>query len=309
MVNLNIQLPEGFLNEEVRCGYVVTHEMKKAWAVMLDLLAEFDRVCKKNNIKYYANGGTMLGAVRHKGFIPWDDDIDVMMFREDYDRLMEIGPKEFSYPYFFQNKYTDPESNDFMSKLRNSETLAIFDTEKKTFLKYNKGIFIDIFPIDNVPDNEVEREAFHRNLSLLREKIFSYGRSIGIFSDSAHFIEHVVKKCLYYLLKARRKNKQDVYLRMIQEYDVLCSKYKYEKTKFSTTYVFGPFEKLFKYNSDLSDSVEMDFEFMKIPVCAGYDHYLKHEFGDYMKYVKGTSMHSDIFFVTDCQKMKDDTDR
>ena len=103
MVNLKIQLPEGFLNEEVRCGYVVTHEMKKAWAVMLDLLAELDRVCKKNNIKYYANGGTMLGAVRHKGFIPWDDDIDVMMFREDYDRLMEIGPKEFTYPYFFQN--------------------------------------------------------------------------------------------------------------------------------------------------------------------------------------------------------------
>ena len=107
MVNLKISLPEGFLDEEVRDGYKVSHEMKKVWAVELDLLAEFQRVCKKHNIKYIASGGTMLGAVRHKGFIPWDDDIDLMMLREEYEKLCIVAPSEFKHPYYFQTDRTD----------------------------------------------------------------------------------------------------------------------------------------------------------------------------------------------------------
>ena len=84
MQKLKIDLPDGFLDEEIREGYLVTSDMKKVWAVELDLFAEFDRVCRKYDITYYADAGTMLGAVRHKGFIPWDDDIDVKLSRENY---------------------------------------------------------------------------------------------------------------------------------------------------------------------------------------------------------------------------------
>ena len=86
-MNIKLSLPEGFLEEEVRCDYTVSKEMKKVWAVELDLLAEFQRVCKLHDIKYSVCGGTLLGAIRHKGFIPWDDDIDVMMMREEYEKL------------------------------------------------------------------------------------------------------------------------------------------------------------------------------------------------------------------------------
>ncbi len=82
MVDLKIKLPDGFLDEEVRCDYTITHEMKKIWAVELDLLEKLLNVCKKHGIKIFASGGTLLGAIRHKGMIPWDDDIDMMMFRE-----------------------------------------------------------------------------------------------------------------------------------------------------------------------------------------------------------------------------------
>lgn len=68
----------------------------------MDMLYQLDQICRKYNIHYFASGGTMLGAVRHKGFIPWDDDIDIMMFREEYDKLCKVAPKELKYPYFFK---------------------------------------------------------------------------------------------------------------------------------------------------------------------------------------------------------------
>lgn len=98
MVDLNIVLPDGFLNEEVRCGYTVTKQMKEVWAVELDMLEKLLSVCKKHDIKIFASGGTMLGAVRHQGFIPWDDDIDMMMFRD----CAKLRRKSLNIPIFFK---------------------------------------------------------------------------------------------------------------------------------------------------------------------------------------------------------------
>ena len=156
MVDLNINLPEGFLNEEVRCGYTVTRQRKEIWAVELDLLAEFDRVCRKYDLKYCADGGTLLGAVRHQGYIPWDDDLDVAMLRRDFEKLNEIAPKEFKKPYFWQTEETDPGSARGHAQLRNSDTTSIIALEYKhqRHNNFNQGIFIDIFPFDTVIDDE-----------------------------------------------------------------------------------------------------------------------------------------------------------
>ena len=155
MLPIKIDLPKGFLEEEVRCGYTISAEMKKLWAVELDLLAEFDRVCRKNNLTYYAFCGTLLGAVRHSGFIPWDDDIDVVMFREDFKKLSEVAEEEFQHPYFFQTPFSDPGLVMGGCRLRNSDTTVSNDVEFKRPYK-NKGIFIDLFVNATVPDSEAQ---------------------------------------------------------------------------------------------------------------------------------------------------------
>ena len=143
-------LPQSFFKEETRDGFFVDINRKKIWAICIDLLLEFDRVCKKNNLTYYLSYGTLLGAIRHKGFIPWDDDVDVMMPRNDYNKLISLY-SEFKDPYFLQNPYTDKDCYFSYLKLRNKKTTYI--NTPFAFNNYCFGIMLDIFPIDNWIEN------------------------------------------------------------------------------------------------------------------------------------------------------------
>ena len=147
-----------FYLDEVRDGYLVTSAYKKLWAVQLDLLQQFDAFCKKHGLKYFAQGGTLLGVARYKGYIPWDDDIDLIMLWDDYKVLLREGPAFFKEPYFLQNYLTEKEGEPQLSKLRRSNTTGCTKWEEECVTPaFNKGIFIDIFPLFNVPDDETER--------------------------------------------------------------------------------------------------------------------------------------------------------
>ena len=139
-------ITKDFLKEEVRNDFRVTTERKKLWAILLDLTLEFDRVCKKHGLTYFLWSGSMLGAVRHNGFIPWDDDIDVIMPRKDYERFLLLGD-EFKDPYFFQTPYTDPECCYSFVKIRNCLTTGVVDLFK--YQNFNHGIWLSIMPLDN----------------------------------------------------------------------------------------------------------------------------------------------------------------
>jgi len=123
-------------------------ELKKIQNTLLEILIEVDRICRKNDIKYFLFAGTLLGAVRHKGFIPWDDDIDIAMPREDYEKFLQIVQKEPYSNYFLQNVITEIEAPFLFSKFRKDDTLLL---EKAVMNKnIHHGIFIDIFPLDKV---------------------------------------------------------------------------------------------------------------------------------------------------------------
>lgn len=299
MIDLNIKLPEGFLKEEVRCDHTVTAQMKEIWAVELDLLAEFQRVCEKYNIHYFASGGTLLGAVRHQGFIPWDDDLDIEMFREDYIKLCEVGPKEFKKPYIFQNEYTESGSLRGASKLRNSQTTAMYRHEKKKCYRgYDKGIFIDIFPLDSILDDPIEQKKKKKKAD---KWCNAYLSSIDIYYHCKHNkhskigkIKEFLRPLLYYPCKWSKTW-------FHKKYDEACSIGNETPTEKVAIYCIYN-QRTIHHIKDYEESVMMDFEFMKIPVPVHYDHWLTNAFGDWHQFVKGGSLHGENSLIFDTNK-------
>ena len=129
--------------------------------VQYEILVEFDRVCKKYGLTYFLCYGTLLGAIRHNGFIPWDDDIDTLMPYEDFEKLKRIDPKEWRNPYFLQHYSSDKEYKRCFAKLRNSNTTLI--TKELEHLDINHGVDIDIYPLIHLANNPNLRKKQYRN--------------------------------------------------------------------------------------------------------------------------------------------------
>lgn len=133
---------------------VNNEDLKLAQNIMLEMLQEVDRICLKYNIDYWLDSGTLLGAKRHKGFIPWDDDLDIGMLRDDFEKFKNIAKLELDGSIFMQTNETDKEYSWEMvpMKLRSNKGILIEKGEKN--MKYNQGIFIDIFPFDYYNQNK-----------------------------------------------------------------------------------------------------------------------------------------------------------
>lgn len=129
-------------------------DLKLAQNIMFEILKEVDKICSKHNINYWLDSGTLLGAKRHKGFIPWDDDLDIGMLRDDFERFKKIAKLELEKNIFIQTSKTDKEYSWEMvpMKLRSNKGIIIEKGEGNT--KYNNGIFIDIFPFDYYSENK-----------------------------------------------------------------------------------------------------------------------------------------------------------
>ncbi len=136
-------------------------ELRQAQLIMLDMLVEFDAICKKHNLKYWLDSGTLLGAVRHQGFIPWDDDIDLSMPIEDYNKFIEIGASELSENIFFQTKETDPNFKFDYIKLRSNRASIVEFHEESREVGYHQGVFVDIFPMLTLPNSEFHKKFYH----------------------------------------------------------------------------------------------------------------------------------------------------
>lgn len=147
-------------------------ELRKLQMEELEILKEVDRICRKNKIPYFLSGGTMLGAVRHKGFIPWDDDVDVSMLRENYNKFCLACEKDLNTERFFLQTWdTDINYRYQYGRMRKNNTKYIRSGHENA--KHHNGINIDIFPVDAVPDNKILCIIYKTGCALFRKILYS----------------------------------------------------------------------------------------------------------------------------------------
>ncbi|WP_295420851.1 phosphorylcholine transferase LicD [Sulfurovum sp.] len=142
--------------------------LRQAQRIMLEMLVEFDALCREYGLKYWLDSGTLLGAVRHQGFIPWDDDIDLSMPVEDYEKFQSIAKEALSSDIFFQTKQTDKAFLFDYIKLRSNKASIVEFHEKGREVNYHQGVFIDIFPMRTLPDTSFHHNYYRDIFKLIR---------------------------------------------------------------------------------------------------------------------------------------------
>ena len=147
------------------------NQLNEIKVIEIDIFKSFISVCEALNLKYYLIGGTLLGAVRHKGFIPWDDDIDIGMPRADYEIFIQKGQALLPECYFIQTNQSDPEYVNCFAKIRNSNTTYL--ETSVNHLKINHGVFIDIFPLDYYPEDEKSEKYMASKKKFLNVRVAS----------------------------------------------------------------------------------------------------------------------------------------
>ncbi len=239
-----------------------------------EILCEFDRICRKHHLRYGLCGGTLLGAVRHEGFIPWDDDIDVEMPRPDYKKLMEIAEAEFPSYYRLETPYNNLDTIHAYGKICDLRTELIEFPEGK---RIRTHLYIDVFPIDGMPDDRIKQEKHRkktrrRMLALYGFRVAKYKRNekMGIFM-----------KCFWRLASAA--NKMMPAKRLIKRVDKMAEKYEFGTTRYNAVIVagYGAIEIMPKIVFGFDN--EVTFCGRKFFATDKPDYYLTSIYGDYMQ--------------------------
>ena len=244
--------------------------LRKVQLTQLEILREVNRVCSENHIRWFLCCGTLLGAVRHQGFIPWDDDLDIGMLRQDYERFCALAKEKMDPRFCIQSWHTEPDYPLPFAKVRMRNTLYI---EEKSIPFQENGFYIDVFPFDSAPENPSEQAAHAAKLNeLFRIKLMKSGYKPWLEKNHVNWKKRI--GYLFYQMKAVHYSQRE----LAESYDELAKSVPETKTLCRQRGL----RKLECYPAHWFRNLGVcSFEGEQYPVPADYDAVLRAQFGDY----------------------------
>lgn len=237
--------------------------------IELEILLTFHNFCLENNLTYTLMGGTMLGAIRHKGFIPWDDDIDVSMPRPDYDKFISLAINGFSDRYEISSIENRENHIQYFAKLIDKRTILY---EKNVEDKYFNGINIDIFPADGFPDDQKVAENHFKNIARLKRYVIWSAMQVkyqGVIKTSLKYIRNIPFKLIGPTYFSKKMDKE-------------YRKYSFDQSEY-VTYSTGYALRTKMKREDFLNLIDVDFCGYKFKCQADFDNILTNIYGNYME--------------------------
>ncbi len=291
-----LNIPQEFLQEEVREGFTVDTTMKSCWAAQMEVLREISEICERHNLQWFCAYGTLLGAVRHQGFIPWDDDMDIWMLREDYTKFIQVAETELPDEYVISSPMTNRGYTEYHTLISNADSVSVNPERLQKFHGCPFAVGIDIFPLDYLPKNEEDKNNVLELIALLSVLVGIIKKEDWDESDIRDLTtgRDTIAECLN--LKFEVEINKDKHRELITEIyrvaNYLAMSYGEEDGDELVMYLsyLGNANKIFHKNL-FSEVIEMPFEIFGVPVPCGYDEILRKQYGDYHVRVKNAAGH------------------
>lgn len=284
-----MEYPNSYFEDEVISGFYVDARMKCCWAAQIECLLVIDKICRKHNIQYFVEYGSLLGTVRHGGFIPWDDDLDISMKRYDYELFLKVAKNELPPGYNLMNYKEVDGYYDVMTRVLNDE-LPRFDDEfleKFHNMPYISGI--DIFPMDYLARDKSLVDSQKEMINFIKSVADLEGHKKDYFTDeSLEAALKEIERITHQKIDRNGKLKEQLYKLVCNLYAIYDEK-ESDQVGMMALYVENGGSMYSK--SYFADSIRMPFDRITVPVPIGYDSILRSKYGDYMRSVRKGGTH------------------
>lgn len=276
-----MEFPDSYFEDEVRDGFYIPSLMKRCWAAQMEMLCHVQKICTRHKLRYFADWGTLLGTVRHGGMIPWDDDMDISMPREDYAKFREVADAELPDGCWFKDwRYSD-EIDSMLGRIVNSHVHVLEGRALEVYHGFPYVAGIDIYCLEDLPDHERESRVFWEELCFLYKLIYKLqnDKRKGRLAGEDELSYYIGRIEAFYQVKLDRKTSLRRQLCEILE-RTAALKYQREDARTVNSLVSWKKNFISRYPKRCFEKVvQMPFEGMEIAVPAGYEKLLAMEYG------------------------------
>lgn len=294
------EFPNGYFQTEVRDGHCVEAMMKCIWAAQIEVLEEIQKICQRHNLRFFADSGTLLGAVRHKGFIPWDDDMDIVMERTDYEEFLKVAKSELPQEYIIFTMDTEKEWKEPFARVVNSQGINYSQEHLKKFhgCPYSEGI--DIFPLDLLAE-EPEVEEVRR--SVVQTLLITSTVCEQNMPELEGILSELEEMCM-----TKFDREGDIKWQLRKQAEILSQIYNGTDSEEMAWVAYYAQTGCRLRRSWYRECVYLPFETIKVPAPIDYHEVLTAMYGDYMTPVKDAAWHDTPCHVKQHQSLLDTLD-